>query len=307
MTKLNIKKRVRNDDVDINDDNSIDEICSDLKKKQIKYNANAIIYCRVSTKNQTTGTSLETQINAGTNYCTTNNFKMIEIINEVCSAKEMTHQSQLINAINSNHNVNLIVYEPSRLSRNISDFTQLLHICQDKNITIHFVADGLVTTNNNDVKIILSAVYDGETEIKTLSKRVKASVEQRKKNKTYLPSISKYGYAYVKSIVGNKIIKSICKENYEQKVIELINMMYWGCTIKSAEVLIKQLTDKPHKICDWSNPDEQVTKIAHGNMRFIDIAEFLNSIELFRRGKPWNANSISDIINGRNLMEVSIK
>ncbi len=299
MVKSNNRKRVRNSDLV----ESIEEIYSKFEKKQIKFNANAIIYCRVSTQNQTNGTSFETQLNSGTAYCKNNNYKIIEIINEVCSAKEMTHQTQLINVINSNENINLIVYEPTRLSRNISDFTQLLHICEGKNITIHFVSDNLVTNNTSDIKIILSSVYDGETEIKTLSKRVKASIEQRKKNKTYLPSTPKYGYKFVKTNVANQVIKSVKTDYHEQTVITLINMMYWGCSVKSAEKMLEQITGQAHEICDWA--ENPVTEIAYGNMCFVDIAKFFNSIELLKRGKPWNADAISDIINQRNLMIVS--
>ena len=40
---------------------SFDKLCNDLNNITFKYNGNAIIYCRVSTKNQTHGYSLDSQ------------------------------------------------------------------------------------------------------------------------------------------------------------------------------------------------------------------------------------------------------
>ena len=106
----------------------INKLCKGFKTNQIVYNGYAIIYCRVSTKNQISGTSLETQKNLGKQYCTQNNFKINSVINEVCSAKSIDKQNELINIINDNDNIHLIIYEPTRISRNISDFTQLLQM-----------------------------------------------------------------------------------------------------------------------------------------------------------------------------------
>ncbi len=300
MVKSNTKKRdVKGKKSSVSD---IDNLCSSFKSNQNKSNGNAIIYCRVSTQNQTFGFSLDTQMEASTSYCADNNYKIIDIVHEICSAKEMNKQEKLIQLINSNENINIIIHDPSRLSRNISDFTQLLHICETKKITLHFVSDKLITNNNTDIKTVLSSVYDSEIEIKTLSKRVRASIEQRKRNKTYLPSVPRYGYSYEKKINNDRIIRTVKKNESEQKVIGLINKMYWGSDIKPVENILKELTGETHEIISYSNPEENVKRIEYGNMTFANIARFLNSIELTKRGKPWNPDSVSDIINERNLM-----
>lgn len=283
----------------------IDDLCIDFKSNKIISNGNAIIYCRVSTHNQTFGSSLETQMEAGTIYCTNNNFKIIDIVHEVCSAKEMSKQEKLIDIIESNENLNIIIHDPSRISRNISDFTQLLHICEIKKITLHFASDKLITNNSNDIKLALSSVYDSQIEIRTLSKRIKASIERRKRNKTYLPSVPKYGYVYDKNITDNKNVTVVKKDEQEQKIINLVNKMYWGDDIKPIQILLEEITGEEQEIINPTNPNEQITRIEHGNMTFVDIADFFNAIELTRRSKRWTADAISGIVNKKNIMETS--
>lgn len=294
----------------------IDDLCIDFKSSKINNTSNAIIYCRVSTQNQTLGSSLETQMEAGTTYCTNNNFKIINIVNEVCSAKDMHKQEKLIELIKSNENINIIIHDPSRISRNIGDFAQLLHVCESKKITLHFASDNLITNNSNDVKLVLSSVYDSEIEIKTLSKRVKASIDRRKRNKTYLPSVPKYGYVYEKKIIakdvnvpfgtiGDKSVNIVKKDEREQKIINLVNKMYWGDDIKPILLLLEEITGEKQEIINPINPNEQITRIEYGNMTFVDIAGFFNAIELSRRSKLWTADAISSIINKKNVMETS--
>jgi DNA invertase Pin-like site-specific DNA recombinase len=307
MVKSNNKKVVYKSKQSIG--GKLDDLCVDFKSSQLNNNGNAIIYCRVSTQNQTFGSSLETQMEAGTTYCTNKNFKIINIVNEVCSAKDMHKQEKLIELIKSNENINIIIHDPSRISRNIGDFAQLLHICESKKITLHFASDNLITNNSNDIKVVLASVYDSEIEIKTLSKRIKASIERRKRNKTYLPSVPKYGYVYEKKIISgtinDKSVNVVKKDEQEQKIINLVNKMYWGDDIKPILLLLEELTGEKQEIINPINPNEQITRIKYGNMTFVDIANFFNAIELSRRNKLWTADAISSIINKKNLMETS--
>jgi DNA invertase Pin-like site-specific DNA recombinase len=282
--------------VKANSKKSFDKLCNDLNNITLKYNGNAIIYCRVSTKNQTHGYSLDSQEEISKLYCNENKYMVLNCVNEVCSAKTLVNQKKLLDIINTNTNIHLIINDPSRISRNLTDFTQLLSRCEQKNITIHFVSDKLTTNNTNDTKIILSSIYDAEIEIKTLSKRIKKSIVQRKRNKTYLPSIPKYGFQYESHIINNKFSKKITKHGFEQLIITFINKLYWGSDIKSINDLLFTLTNVKHEIINEKNEYENVTKIDYGNMKFTDIANFLNSNNIFRRDKKWSGNSISELI-----------
>lgn len=123
--------------------------CTKFSRNHIE-NSNAVIYCRVSTKNQTFGTSLESQKLFCQEYCSKNNLNVKSIINETNSAKSMDKQEELNNFLDFNEDINLVVYEPSRLSRNLKDFVQFMDQCKEHNITIHFVQDELVSSNNYD-------------------------------------------------------------------------------------------------------------------------------------------------------------
>ena len=281
----------------------VTKLCDLFKNKQINYRGNAIIYCRVSTKIQTFGSSLENQKEISKLYCFENNFKILNTINEVCSAKNMDNQSELIHIINTYENIHLIINDPSRVSRNLIDFTQMLQICENKKITLHFVTDNLITNNNTDIKVAISSVYDSEIEIKTLSKRIKKNIEQRKRANTYYPSIAKYGYCYEKKIISDKVVRIPNKNKNEQLVIELINKMYWGSEITQINNLLFLLTNEKHTIYNQKNLDEKIKRIEYGNMAFIDIANFLNSILLLKRDKEWSGSSVSDIINEKNTMK----
>lgn len=253
----------------------------------------AIIYCRISTARQQYGSSLDSQQTLCNDYCNLMKFNIISTVKEICSATLMIQQKELNNIIMSNSNINLIVLESSRLCRNIKDFVTLLDTCNNKNITIHFVKNNITSNNSQDIKKMISNVYDAETESKTLSDRIKTSIMYRKRMKTYLPSNPSFGY-----IIKDK--KLYCNET-EQDVIKLINKLFWGSDANSINLLLFKLTNSNEEICDLYNNDE-LYEVEHGNMRIIDIVYFLNNLDIKFRGKDWNSNSISKLIKEKNIL-----
>lgn len=256
-------------------------------------NNSAIIYCRVSTARQKYGSSLDSQQTLCNDYCNLMKFNNISSVSEICSATSMTHQKKLNNLLINFSNINLVVLEPSRLCRNIKDFVILLDTCNKKNITIHFVKNNITSNNTQDIKKMISCVYDAETESKTLSDRIKTSIMYRKRMKTYLPSNPSFGY-----IIKDK--KLYCNE-LEQDVITLINKLFWGSNANSINSLLFKLTNCNEEICDMYNNDE-IYEVEHGNMRIIDIVYFLNKLDIKFRGKNWNSNSISKLIKGKKIL-----
>jgi DNA invertase Pin-like site-specific DNA recombinase len=275
-----------------NSENIEDNLCNQLSRNHI-VNSNAIIYCRVSTKNQTFGTSLESQKLFCQEYCSKNNLNIKLIINETNSAKSMNNQEELNNFLEFNEDIILIVYEPSRLSRNLKDFVKFVDTCNKKNITIHFVHDDLVSSNSSDFKKILSGIVDGETESKNIGLRVKRSIKYRKLKGTYKSSIPKYGYKYIKS--NGQTQSSI--NMVERRIINLIQKLYCGSDIETINKLLVQITGTTQELYFTTNPEESIEKIEYGNMRITDIVHFLNSIPITRRNKVWNSNAVSQIVN----------
>ncbi len=275
----------------------IDNICKSLSNQSLDFNGNAVIYTRVSTKAQTFDSSLDSQLSLCKDYCYNNNFNILKHFQEVVSARNINKQNQLKYIINNYSNINLIINEPTRFSRNMKDAVNLLDECNSKNIIVHFVQDNLVSNNNIDIKKIVTGVFDGEIESKTLGTRIKRSIQHRKKLGIYQPSISPYGYnyEYKNSIQQKKRV--LTPNNYEQKVINLINKLYYGSNIGVIEKLIFELSNTMHELYNPKNPNEEIESVEYGNFKFVDIANLLNSICIFKRSKHWTSQMISKLIN----------
>ena len=265
---------------------SLDNIINNMNNIKIDTNT-AIIYSRISTSKQQDGTSLEMQQTLCTDYCNLMKFNIISIKKEICSATSMIIQKELNNIINNNSNINLIILDSSRLSRNIKDFILLLDICNKKNIIIHFVKNIIISNNSHDIKIMFSNVYDAEIESKTLSERIKRSINHRKRMKTYLPSIPPFGH-----IIKDK---KLCHNEKEQDIIHLINKLFWGSDTFSINQLLFKITGVQDEICDLYDNDE-ILEVKYGNLRIIDIVHFLNNLEIKCRKRKWNSNSVSKLI-----------
>ena len=274
-----------------NNTNKINMLCNSLMNKCSGNDGTAIIYSRVSSFNQTLGYSLDSQIKFCKDYCDKNNFRIIGEYSEVSSAKDINKQLCLNNIIENNNDFNLVIYEATRLSRNIKDFINFMDKCNNKNIIIHFVQSKLNTKNNMDIKNIISNIFDGQIELQTLSTRIKNSINFRKLNKIYYPSIVKYGYSYLKC--SDKTKKLVPNER-EQNIISLIQKLYYGSSASDVEKLIKLITLKKRYIFD--SKYNKVFDIEYGNMKKIDIANFLNSLLIDRRGNKWSGISVSKLI-----------
>jgi DNA invertase Pin-like site-specific DNA recombinase len=249
-------------------------------------NNSALIYSRISTPQQKTGTSLESQLALCKDYCKLVKLNLIKNVEEICSARQMSKQIKLNQIITDYTNINIIVLEPSRLCRNIKDFTNFLEICEKKNIILHFVQSITVSNNSMDIKKMISYVYDAETESKILSQRIKRSIVYRKQMKTYLPSISSFGFM-IKD-------RKLCVNENEQEVIKLINKLYFGSDTMSINNLLYKITGNQDEICNLYDTDI-VHDIKYGNMKFIDIVYFLNNIGITNRGRRWYLTSVSKI------------
>ena len=259
-----------------------------LNMNSVKINNNyAIIYSRISTSRQQNGTSLESQKILCQDYCKLLNFNVINSIEEICSATQMSKQNKLNNIIMNNTNINIVILEPSRLCRNIKDFTILLNKCNEKNIIIHFAQTNMTSNNSQDIKKMISCVYDAEHESKTLSQRVKRSISYRKYMKIYLPSIPSFGF-----IIKNK---KLCTSPEEQNIISLINKLYFGSDTHSINELLYKITGTHDEICDLYDDDE-ILEVKYGNMLIIDIVSFLNNLGITCRKKKWYSQSVSKLI-----------
>lgn len=257
--------------------------------------ANAIIYARVSTKDQTRGYSLESQIQVCKAYALSNGLKITQIISESCSAGEMKDQIELLKILEEYSNIHIIFFSADRLSRNFYDFALFEKKCNEKNITFHIAHKNLISTIRNDLKHITSDIQDAVTERNTLCRRIRNSVQYRKQHGIFFPGIAKFGKKYIRDKNGK--ITRIADETNEKNIKKLVNMLYYGGKCDKINSLLNEITNRDdNKIYDYKNPDVEVKEIIQGNMTSTMIADFLNHLGVLRRNCKWSGRSVLNLL-----------
>jgi DNA invertase Pin-like site-specific DNA recombinase len=262
-----------------------------------------IIYARCSSIRQTheNNMSLETQVSICLEYCVKNNIIVTEIKKDIVPGHDISKMS--LNDIPDNFsNIHIIIADPSRLSRNVADADIFLKRCTDKKITIHFPRDNLISDVLNYRGKILGLVHDAYTETQIMSKRIKSSIQNRKKFGSYI-GIAPFGYK-INKIAGKgtiSFIRKLFKDDSEQKIIEIIKKLYYGTEkIKSLELLIQKISlNNKIKLNFFDNT--KIKKLYYGNISINSIVDFLNENNILKRGKEWTYNSVLRIINNLNI------
>ena len=283
-------KSDKNDKNDKND-NNINNMMTNVNLNN-NSNNHAIIYARVSSKNQLNGDSIDMQLSNCKDYCNKNNLIILHEYSESKSARNMKDLQILLHIIETNENINIIIWEPTRFSRNPIDYHNILPILNKKNIILHFPQKKLITNNNNDIKIVSNFIYDGQIESETLSNRLKNVNRYKKLHNISCLSRPKYGFKYC------KIQKKIIINDSENLIIQLIKKMYNGSSVKLINKLLIAITENPnHKLYDMNDPNFELKNIEKGNLTINDVAEFLNYVNITKKGKMWNQSKISQILN----------
>jgi DNA invertase Pin-like site-specific DNA recombinase len=288
MVKITIKKQSSNKRAEP-PANSEDDILSKLSSLKMSAGKNAIIYSRES---DVMKHSLEDQVQKGKEYAKKHGFKVGSVINETCSGEIILKQTQLMEAILENKDTHFIFSHTDRITRDFQGFcSHFIHCCNVNRNTIHIVNEGLVSSIPFDFKKIVCGIIDAEEERKTISRRIKSSIDFRKRNGIYKPSIAKYGRMYVRNNEG-KVWKEVQCEQ-EMDTIRLVNLMYFGGTCDDIEKFLKKITKNPkHQLYDMNNESEEIREVKRGNFSSQSIAEFLNYIKLYKRNREWSGTSV---------------
>ena len=258
-------------------------------------NTNAVIYARVSTKEQTKGYSLDTQIQGCTDFAERNGFNIISVLSETCSAGEMKNQHKLLQILAERSNIHLIAFCMDRFSRNFFDYAMFEKKCNENKIIFHDSHKNLSSNVSSDLKQMTSDIRDAVTEHRTLSRRSTSSYQYRKQHGLYYPSISKYGTKYLRDKNGK--IQRISDDKNEKNIKKLINMFYYGSKCNKVNSLLNEITGRnDHCMYNYEEQNSKVDEILPGNMSSPMIAEFLNDIKVYRRNRPWTAQSILNLL-----------
>jgi hypothetical protein len=111
----------------------------------------------------------------------------------------------------------------------------------------------------------------------------------------YFPTISKYGTKYLRSMNGK--IQRIIDDKNEKNIKKLINMFYYGSKCDKVNSLLNEITGRnDHCMYNYKEQNAKVNEILRGNMSSSMIADFLNDIKVYRRNRPWSAQSILNLI-----------
>jgi DNA invertase Pin-like site-specific DNA recombinase len=279
----------------------MEKLISHIQKLNLSLIKNSVTYTRCSTPKQNTDNmhSLDTQKGICRLYSTMNNYKILEEISEIKSGHDSSKQSYL-QILDKYSNINLIIADPSRLSRNVSHAQDFILECLKKNIIIHFVRDNLILNSLQDCKRAINSIYDAFIESSVMSKRITSAIQIRKKLGSHLGQIP---FGYQPDIIIDKKtsikIRKLKKNILEQNIIKIICQMYYGTPngINSFYKLLNLCTNKHIKIVFSSEHDNSIfTTIYYGNINCIDIMNFLNENNILNRGKYWKKTMISTII-----------
>lgn len=248
-----------------------------------------IIYIRVSSNKQNNKynntTSLETQYFNCQNYCSLNNLTIDTKFEEIASARHLK-QKILKMIIENYNNINLIIHDLSRFSRNVNSGLELLQECLNKNIIIHFLKEKLIIKMNDDINICKQYLIATEHESDYISYRIKQSIKY-KKSLGYHIGKAKYGFI-IKHIDG---VRKLEPNNTEQLIITLINKLYYGSQKKDIQKLLHKINKSKLELLD-----DDI--ICYGNYTCKDIAYFLNFHNIsYKTDKLWTANIINNLLN----------
>jgi hypothetical protein len=78
-------------------------------------------------------------------------------------------------------------------------------------------------------------------------------------------------------------------------------MFYHGAKCVKVNSLLNEITGRnDHYMYDYKEEDYGVSEILHGNMSSTMIADFLNDIKVYRRNRPWSAQSVLNLVDAKS-------
>lgn len=253
----------------------------------------SIIYCRSSTlkQNQYNHMSIETQLFHCQNYCEENKLNITYFDSEVCRANSISNQRKLLKIINTSKNINLIIYDASRFSRNVYDGINLLRKCKNKNIIIHIVKDLAKSDNKYGYLKIVDGIKNAEIESATTSDRVRNAINFRR---SLGHKIGRCPFGYKVEKINN--IRKFAIDENGQNVISLMKTLYYGGSIAIVNVLMDKIVGyEIDQLFTDNTGDTNIIK--YGNISYNMIADFLNEHKIKYFNKDWKGNNISSILN----------
>lgn len=141
---------------------------------------NAIIYCRVSSKEQNN----DSQVFICNKFCEEKGLNVLKVFTETGSARDIEKLDSLMDILYGYSNVNLVVYSIDRLCRNAEQGKLLYASLESKNINVVSITDYSLCSSFEKFSVSGEVWYSGmlyaQHESDLISQRVKQSVLFRK-------------------------------------------------------------------------------------------------------------------------------
>ena len=247
--------------------------------EDLSISTKVIVYDRLSTGKQVG--SFETHVPFLQKYAT-ENFEKFDLLTEVGSAFNK-HEQLLLHTILNKRNFHLIVYDETRLSRNLEAAGKIIDLIKRNNITVHVVGveEPYVCDTKENIQRLFKGMYEGYEESDIKSRRSKMYHR-------------------------NKAPKVVPPFEPTQEVVDVIIMMVNGCDD------IQQFYDTFNKITHWGTTDNKIggpnfimrdrlwnecTGIKKGDFQLARILRMFNEWDVYQKGaKRWTMESLTNLV-----------
>ena len=251
-----------------------------------------ILYTRVSTGNQGSQ-SLNAQNQICLNFLNSKGIALSAFYQEVGSAYNGS-QCVLNTIINTYSNINLYVLNISRFSRNVITGLELLRKATLKGITVHFMEEGLVSTNKTHSHQIRIKLSEAQHESELISNRI-STINSILANKGWSFGVAEYG----KKSDMTSGVRTFINDLHEKNIIDFICQARNGVSCRLLNKKLKKIKPKADSINFYD--EDGVTKINYFDksqtLTFQEIADLLNDYDIKKRGKEWTASSVNYVYN----------
>lgn len=188
----------------------------------------AILFARVSTKEQEDGNSIPAQVQRLKDYAARNNFtydKPFTLIESSTKANRLQFNKLITKIRSSKTPVALIADTVDRIQRDFRESVVLDELRKENKVELHFLRENLVISQSSNSADILRwdmAVMFAKSYVTQLSDNVKRSLEQKLKNGQWTGK-APIGYLNISDDKGNK---NIIIDKLRSPMIKLAFEMY---------------------------------------------------------------------------------
>ena len=253
----------------------------------------AVIYCRISSKTQQHGISLQAQELACRNLCADRSYRVSNVVHEIASASEIGHGSKvtMLDTILEDMKRNedpkvLVVYAVSRFSRSaIGGMHKALIL---KSVQKHLVScTEMIDLYTSAGEFVFTQLLNAaQFESKLISDRVKSSLAYRKAQGWKLGR-TPYGR---KAVINKDGVRHFEDNLLEKDVAQLVRLLR---TVGTSEKIASKAMHKISK--DKSNIRFSHSERLFKPLDYSQIAQLLNDFGVKKRGVAWNSQSVRNI------------